>query len=233
MKIKPILFSLSAGFILCGCSHSNHYIGEKYLGAQYLQDPLGEGKAPDTDPLIRQDAFDCVTFVETSLADGDINKMIKIRYKDGHIDFLNRNHFIETDWLNNNSDLLKNVSNKYGKTSIKTVVIDKKSWFQKVHNINTDFEKQTANIEYIPYDQLTTINNKETLIVLFISGNSKKYANIGTDLAVIHMGFLLPDGTLRHASKKYKQVIDTDFYKYVNARKQNKNNIGIALVKIK
>ena len=70
-------------------------IGEKYLGTQYIRDPLGEQKLPDTDPLVRFDAFDCTTFVETVLADGDVEKLNKIRYKDGEVDFLNRNHFIE------------------------------------------------------------------------------------------------------------------------------------------
>ncbi|MBR0212536.1 MAG: DUF1460 domain-containing protein, partial [Alphaproteobacteria bacterium] len=137
------------------------------------------------------------------------------------------------DWLINNSKLLENISSKYGKTKIRTVVIDKKSWLKKLHNIDADIQKQTVDIEYIPYDELSVIKNKEPLIVLFISGNSKICDKIGTDLAVVHMGFLLPDGVLRHALSKQKRVLDTDFYEYVNRRKQNKNNIGIALVKIK
>lgn len=220
-------------FLLCGCSSGAQNIGEQYLGTKYILNPLGEEKAPDTDPLIRTDAFDCTTFVETVLANGDVNKLTKIRYKDGKIDFINRNHFIESDWLINNSKLLENISSKYGKTKIRTVVIDKKSWLKKLHNIDADIQKQTVDIEYIPYDELSVIKNKEPLIVLFISGNSKICDKIGTDLAVVHMGFLLPDGVLRHALSKQKRVLDTDFYEYVNRRKQNKNNIGIALVKIK
>ena len=73
----------------------------------------------------------------------------------------------------------------------------------------------------------------EPLIVLFISGNSKIYDKIGTDLAVTHVGFLLPNGKLRHASKIYKRVMDVDFTQYIENRMQNKTNIGIALVKIK
>lgn len=229
MKNKFFLYVL----LLCACSSNVYNIGEQYLGAKYLLDPLGEEKAPDFDPLIRTDAFDCTTFVETVLANGDTNRLNKIRYKDGTIDFLNRNHFIETDWLNNNKNLVKNISNLYGKTKTRNVVIDKKSWFKKMHNIDVDFEKQYTSIEYIPYNELKHINTKETLIVLFISGNSKKCDKIGTDIAVVHMGFLLPDGTLRHASRQQRRVVDVDFYDYINRRKQNKNNIGIALVKIK
>jgi len=220
-------------FLISGCTNTHHYIGEQYLGKKYILNPLGEEKAPDTDPLIRSDAFDCATFVETSLATGDINKLTKIRYKDGKIDFLNRNHFIESDWLYNNRDIVENVSNQYAKTAIRNVIIDKKSWLKKMYNIDSNIAKKSVALEYIPYKYLTDIKIKKPLIVLFISGNSKIYDKIGTDIAVVHMGFLLPGGVLRHASRNKKSVVDTDFEEYINKLKQNKNNIGIALVKIK
>ena len=110
-------------FLVVACSADN-YIGYQYLGAEYKTSPLGEEKSPDADPLIRFDAFDCTTFVETSLADGDIEKLNNIRYKDGEIDFLSRNHFIESDWLINNSDMVKNVSSLYGPTKFRSVTID-------------------------------------------------------------------------------------------------------------
>ena len=220
-------------FLISGCTNTQHHIGEQYLGKKYILSPLGEEKAPDTDPLIRSDAFDCTTFVETSLAKGDVNKLTKIRYKDGKIDFFNRNHFIESDWLYNNSDIVENVSTQYGKTAIGNVIIDKKSWLKKMYNIDSNIAKQPVALEYIPYKYLTDIKIKKPLIVLFISGNSKIYDKIGTDIAVVHMGFLLPGGILRHASRIKKSVVDTDFEEYINKLKQNKNNIGIALVKIK
>ena len=220
--------------LLCACIHTQqHYIGEEYLGATYKRNPLGEGKKPDTDPLIRTDAFDCTTFVETSLAHGDVDKLTKIRYKNGEVDFLNRNHFTELDWLKNNRDMFENVSAKYGSTATRTVTIDKKNWFKKVHKIKTDFPRQTVQIKYIPYSNLKEINNSGTLIVLFVSGNANFYEKIGTDLAVVHMGFLLPNGTLRHASSNEGRVVDVDFQEYVNKRKQDKNNLGVALIKIK
>ena len=231
--MKNNLFLLS--FLLFGCATETHqyYIGERYLGTKYVSDPLGEEKFPDQDPLIRFDAFDCATFVETSLADGSVKKLNKIRYKNGKVDFIYRNHFIESDWLKNNKNFLENVSNLYGKTAVRHVVIDKKSWFKHMHNIDTDFSKQTVDIEYIPYKNLSKIDIQSPLVVLFIHDGDGFYNKIGTDLAVVHMGFLLPNNTLRHASRKHGVVMDTDFYEYVNKRKQNEHNLGIALVKIK
>lgn len=220
---------------LSACSFGADYeaAGKKYLGVPYLSDPLGEEQAPDTDPLIRFDAFDCVTFVETVLSGGDKEKLTKIRYKDGQVSFVNRNHFIESDWLKNNSSIVENVSSMYGKTSVRTVVIDKQMWFKKTHDINYNCPAETINIEYIPYKNLMNLKIKEPLIVLFIAGNSGKSDKIGTDLAVTHMGFLLPNGVLRHASSDANKVVDVNFVDYVAKRAKNKNNLGITLVKIK
>ena len=219
-------------FFLTSCTTgAQSYIGEEYLGTKYKFNPLGEEKAPDKDPLIRFDAFDCATFVETSLANGNVKKLSKIRYKNNEINFISRNHFIEIDWLKNND--FENVSGLYGDTLSRKVVIDKKSWFKKVHNIDTNFEKQTVNIEYIPYKNLSKIDVQSPLIVLFIHDGNGVREKIGTDLAVVHMGFLLPGNILRHASREYGRVMDVDFEEYSNKRKQNKHNLGIALVKIK
>ncbi|MDE6250007.1 MAG: DUF1460 domain-containing protein [Alphaproteobacteria bacterium] len=230
-----MLYRIAILAALCGCAATPQSFdtGGQYLGAKYILDPLGEGVAPDTDPLIRTDAFDCTTFVETVMANGDVDRLTKIRYRDGVPGFLNRNHFIETDWLPNNANWVENVSAQYGKTKIRHVTTDKKSWLHTVHNIDADVPMQSADLEYIPYSALNEINNTDPLIVLFITGNCQKCAKIGTDVAVVHMGFLLPGGVLRHASSAHGVVMDTDFYKYIAQRKQTKNNIGIALVKIK
>ena len=219
--------------ICVACTYSAT-IGEKYLGTKYVRNPLGEEVAPDSDPLIRFDAFDCVTFVETALADGNVNKLNKIRYKNGNISFLNRNHFIETDWIPNNSDLIKNVSAKYGKTAIRTVTINRSAWMQRLHNVKDLTPPKTVNIEYIPYNNLGEIKSDKPLIVLFaLSGNKKMIKKTGTDLAVHHMGFLLPDGTLRHASMGAGKVVDVKFDEYVAKRKKMPNNIGVVILEIK
>jgi hypothetical protein len=229
-KTKNKLFALL--FLLTGCSTTTSAdFGKKYLGVKYQFGPLGEEKLPDNDPLIRFDAFDCTTFVETVLADGDKEKLTKIRYKNGKVDIVNRNHFVETDWLSNNN--FENVSRLYGDTSIRHIVVDKKSWFKKKYGIDTDFQKQNINIEYIPYEKISKINIQSPLIVLFIHDGNVFRDKIGTDLAVVHMGFLLPGNVLRHASRQYGRVTDVDFETYINKHKRNKHNLGITLVKTK
>lgn len=227
------MWKLFVVLFLVGCGMVPRLPGHDFLGARYINSPLGEGCAPDSDPLIRFDAFDCTTFVETVMANGDIETLNQIRYKDGKIGFLNRNHFIESDWLVNNSDRVQNVSADYAQTKMRNVIIDKRSWFKKVHNIDTDFKPAAVELEYIPYEFAKDLIIKKTMIVLFIADNTDFRDKIGTDLAVVHMGLIMPNGVLRHASSERGMVVDVPFEEYVNARKKNKNNLGIALVEIK
>lgn len=221
--------------LLLACSGNNHneYIGGKYIGAKYVADPLGEGVAPDSDPKIRFDAFDCTTFVETALAGGDTEKLTKIRYRDGNIDFTARNHFIETDWLENNSDIVKNISGNFAPTSMRRITIDKQKWFKTVHGVNVAAAPQTVDLEYIPYSRALGITVDRPVIVLFVRGDDGIKNKIGTDLAVRHMGFLLPNGRLRHASKRRGRVVDMNFLEYAKQMMKNKNNLGIMILEIK
>ncbi len=225
---RAVLF---VALFLVGCGNAPQ-IGDEYMGVKYVNDPLGEGRAPDTDPLIRSDAFDCTTFVETVLAHGDVDTLNKIRYKNGEIDFINRNHFIETEWLPNNANIVKNVSARYGQTALRHVAINRAAWLRRVHNIDSDAAVVETDIEYIPYDNITTLETNRPMVVLFIVGNTGKSDIIGTDLAVVHMGFLMPNGILRHASSTAGRVVDVPMSEYIAARRQNKNNLGIALLEI-
>lgn len=84
----------------------------KFLGLPYGKGgPLGEGPQAkfDQDPLYRFDTFDCTTFVETivSLAlthnvDDFESHMNKIRYENGEVGYLTRNHFPSLQWIPNN-----------------------------------------------------------------------------------------------------------------------------------
>ena len=43
-------------------------VSSPFLGTTYAISPLGEGSGIDTDPRLRWDKVDCLTFVETSMA---------------------------------------------------------------------------------------------------------------------------------------------------------------------
>lgn len=215
------------------CVEEIKYPGQSFLGVPYAESPLGEGALPDDGPLIRFDAFDCTTFVETVLADGDVDCMNQIRYRNGEIGFLTRNHFIECDWLPNNMDFVQNVSAKYAPTDVRRIVIDKAEWFRVLHGIDADVAPVVVDLEYVPYSHVHLVNVDKPLIVLFVTDKPDFRDKIGTDLAVVHMGFWLPNGMLRHASSVAGAVVDVDMAEYIAQRMKDKTNIGIALVEIK
>lgn len=225
---------LIAVLLLAGCwAKTDVMPGGAFLDARYVNSPLGEGAAPDADPLIRFDAFDCTTFVETVMADGQLAQLNKIRYADGAVGFLNRNHFIESDWLTNNVDLVENVSAEFGETKIRTVTIDKKSWLRRVHDMDSNFSPVTVDLEYLPYSEFSRIRTSEPLVVLFVVDNPDMHQKIGTDLAVVHMGILGPGNVLRHASSEHDCVMDVSFTDYVAQRKKSVNNLGVVLLRYK
>lgn len=87
---------------------------KSFLGLPYgTFGPLGEGEKGryDQDPLYRFDTFDCTTYVETIISltlSKDVvefeEKMNLIRYENGEIDFLKRNHFPSLQWIPFNED---------------------------------------------------------------------------------------------------------------------------------
>lgn len=87
-------------------------ISKSFLGLPYGKGgPLGEGSMGryDQDPLYRFDTFDCTTYVETVMAlafsrgvDEFETHQDKIRYKDGDVDYLKRNHFTDLQWIPEN-----------------------------------------------------------------------------------------------------------------------------------
>jgi N-acetylmuramoyl-L-alanine amidase-like protein len=117
-------------------------ISALFLGVPYKLGALGEGPDGefDRDPLIRFDAFDCTTFVETVMAlslDSDLDSAMrtlqKIRYKDGQIGYATRNHFIEVDWVPNNvrAGYLRDItSDVAGRSAIKVShTVSKRKWY--------------------------------------------------------------------------------------------------------
>lgn len=89
------------------------------LGRPYLLGPLGEGDSAlgEAKPRLRLDVFDCVTYLETSLAiavsvDSSrfLATMDSIRYLGGKVEWKSRNHFFEGEWIPRNRLLAKLVT---------------------------------------------------------------------------------------------------------------------------
>lgn len=121
-------------------------ISAALLGKPYLLGALGEGPQGryHQNPLYRMDAFDCETYVDTVLALAlahNLNQFKQcinhIRYRDGQVSFIHRNHFTCLDWNKNNQhqgfikDITDTIRDKHQQPIVKYAhaLIDKPSWY--------------------------------------------------------------------------------------------------------
>lgn len=227
-------------------------ISEKYLDYPYLIDPLGEDNGYDSDPLFRFDGFDCVTYVETVLAlavsinQNDFQNIInEIRYKNGQVNFVLRNHFTSIDWNMNNqnngilSDVTRTLFGNYSRTS--ETLINKSAWFEKVHKMKVNSKSKISKLDYLP---LSFILQKPELLLKIKSGsiinivrpNWQLADKIGTNLDISHQGFVIlkDDGIhyFRHASVSEKKVTEEPLFNYLNRMKSVKTIGGINVLQV-
>jgi hypothetical protein len=166
---------------------------EQFLGKPYFLGPLGEGPTGEFSqlPLYRTDAFDCLTFVETVLALTFANNphsfkqcINRLRYKNGNISFITRNHFTDLDWNQNNEhqgflkDITSSIRNERNQPVVKLakVLIDKPGWYSHmpvsaihINSLNDDqrmarllllkkkgqtLKRMYSTIPYIPFSAI-------------------------------------------------------------------------------
>ena len=189
-------------------------VSELFLGVPYKLGSLGEGPDGefDRDPLIRFDAFDCTTFVETVMAlslDSDLDSAVrtlqKIRYKDGQIGYATRNHFIELDWVPNNvragylHDITSDVAGRNAVKVHKTV--SKRKWYLR---------KSLASLEG------GFSENEKRGLVLKLKHLGTRFPNKRATLTVLPLKELplalakIPSGTIAnlvHVDQRYRDTI--------------------------
>ena len=168
-------------------------ISADFIGKPYLLGALGEGEEGyyDQRPLYRTDAFDCETYVDTVLAlafGADLPQfkqcINKVRYKNSHVSYVERNHFTDLDWNRNNQKhhFLKDISTQIKNEKNQSValiahaMINKSAWYQHMSanslHLNRNNSKRLAELQQegrafktvrsdIPYIPLTVLFNKE------------------------------------------------------------------------
>lgn len=138
---------LDRGAQVTGVSNRLDAFSKMFIGRPYgFGGPLGEGPEGryDQDPLYRFDTFDCTTFVETmvslalSRSVDEFEKNINdIRYDDGEVDYLKRNHFTDLWWIPNNirNGMLTDITNELAGSHvlIASAEINLPGWLKKIH----------------------------------------------------------------------------------------------------
>ena len=200
------------------------------LGVPYIAGTLDENSSEEL--VVRTDALDCTTFVETVLAlcitdkrgerdyEGFKNALMQIRYRDGILDgYVSRLHYF-SDWIRNNEQMgfVKECTSNTACAQSQELWLD----FMSTHSDSylpmkkdTSLVKEIASLEkewqgvqvaYIPKDKLNLFSEDLKIKngdVLAITTNIK-------GLDIIHVGFAYwKEGRLHllHASSVAKEVI--------------------------
>lgn len=140
------------------------HLAKKLIGQKYEIYLLGEYpfEIYDPQPLYCIDRSDCVVFSEHiyAMALSDNWKKFfamlqRIRYKDGVIGLITRNHYTEADWTVNNSWLIKNITDSLPEVQSKKVTtkIDRAKFFSK-WGIGQNIPIQELNWSYIPASEV-------------------------------------------------------------------------------
>jgi len=188
-------------------------VSEPLLGRPYVLDPLGEGVPPDPDPLVRYDAFDCLTFVEEVLAlslAGDPLHAAEIRnalrYGDAPVDYVKRRHFMELQWIAGNiaDGWLVDTTREYGETirlEREVTPATWAGWSRRARFAHEDHELPTGTmaLDVLPLDVAREIAHTLRPGSLILTVREDRP---WVPLWVTHIGFVLPGDPprVRHAT---------------------------------
>jgi len=149
------------------------FFSKEFLETPYADGPLGDGdpNGYDSDPLYRFDLFDCTTYVETVMAlsfaedFSDFEQIIDaIRYRNGKVSYVTRNHFSSLDWIPNNESagFIEDITDLVSEPHWATTTINKVAWYEKLHQQElVSFLSEGIHIEptkvTIPFIHLDTL----------------------------------------------------------------------------
>ncbi|MCZ6681575.1 MAG: DUF1460 domain-containing protein [Planctomycetota bacterium] len=197
-------------------------LGRQNVGQPYRLFLLGEGpfELHDPDPLYCLSASDCVTFVEHTYAmalasdwRSFFRTLQRIRYRDGEIGMLTRNHFTEADWNVNNGWLFEDVTSRLapGLEKAMRVSIGRSAFFAK-YGLEVDGPQEAFETTYIPGASL------EAMLPRLQDGDVVEIVRGGSESPYVgHMGLILhsADGRVTILHSAAPVVREEPFLDYV------------------
>jgi hypothetical protein len=201
-------------------------LSARFLGMRYVDDPLGEGQGRDPDPLVRYDAADCQTFVETVLAlassrnaDEAARVLQEIRYSGSVQRYEDRNHFTESQWIPNalRRGFLRDVTREVGGDDVVDAgkEITAEAWTKRTQSRNIDLPLEkapigSAHFSIIPIDRILShaASMPSGTLMLVVRKDLPGYMT-----RISHMGFVIHKDSatiLRHAGSVAGHVVDED-----------------------
>ncbi len=189
-------------------------LSRHFLGHPYKSNPLiGSADTPEVFTA-SVDGFDCVTYIETVLAlcraskvDDFIKWLRKIRYEQGRIQWLRRNHYM-TGWIRNNArqKIIRPVS-------MPAVPIVSK---ERVLNVVPGLAAQRTRLKYSPKRAVPRLETN------LQSGDLMFFVSTRKNLDVFHAGIIVRDGKrilMRHASRSMGGVVEQKLSEFLKANR--------------
>lgn len=185
------------------------------LEVDYLLDPMGEGDGRDADPFTRYDAFDCLTFVEESLAlsmagDPLHGAVVRngLRYGTEVPDYGTRNHFMELQWIPEAvaNGWIRDVTHEYGETVTFENTITPNLWQQwnkreSFQLTDEELPMGTMKLEVLPIETAIEVANDIRPGSIIMSVREQRS---WVPVWITHTGITVPsdgdDVIFRHAS---------------------------------
>jgi hypothetical protein len=196
---------------LRGLSQRIDFISGKLLGIRYVANTLIGGPQQPERFVVRDDAFDCVTFCEVVLAaaiSGDLaqfaNALRRIRYDNGTVQYDRRNHYF-ADWCK------RNIENGI----CRPVAIEPSIVIDKTVSWHREFAKRQVSI--VAVARSTLMDNAKRLAPGDIIGFTSRRAGLDyyhTGLIAFGKGGEL---LLRNASQSRGRVVDDKMADFVAA----------------
>ncbi|MFC1654520.1 N-acetylmuramoyl-L-alanine amidase-like domain-containing protein, partial [Myxococcota bacterium] len=199
-----------------------------FLQVPYAASPLGEGEgnAPDEDPLIRFDAADCTTFLETSMAMSRSSSLKearevlrKIRYTDGQVDYRQRKHFMMAQWIpqNQKAGFIKDITEQIGGVAVlwASKHLDAEVWKRRRKKDSwpeldpADVPQGVFRVPVIPIDRAREFASRIPAGTIL---NVVRIDYRSMPVRITHQGLVIQrrgKRYLRHAARAgYKRVVD-------------------------
>ncbi len=207
-------------------------IAKHFLGKPYVLSALGEGEegTRDTDPLIRFDAFDCVTYVEEVAAlalsngrESTLGVLSAIRYATEPPRWESRNHLTEAQWVPNNvrKGFFVDVTRHYaGPLAVSASKKLTSSSWQTPAGKSLELEESVRPLgdfalDIVPARDALRVLRKVpsgTVVVVVRADSPNRITRVS------HVGFLVNTKsglTLRHASKSFHKTVDEPLEQYL------------------
>jgi len=199
------------------------FISHALLGSPYRAYTLIGGPRQPERLVVRDDVFDCVTFLETVLAAARSHNVSQfqsqlrlIRYRDGEVEWSARNHYF-ADWCTNN------VANKVCRPLLLPG--------------STAVTKRLTSERYLPPHRVTMaalpvaalLENK----TLLATGDIIGFLSRRPGLDYFHSGFIVVDSAgglwLRHAAESRGRVLDQPLPRFL----RDNRTLAVTLLRVR